>query len=80
MFIQILLDHGWCYILIIDMNWSKALEIHEAWKKAGSVPCRHSFKDSLESDDARYVGNYVCAVCGSHVPGLYRLSAAANIK
>ena len=62
------------------MTWSKAHEIHEAWRKAGSLPCKHSFTDSLESDDARDMGNYVCAVCGSYMPGLDRLSAVASIK
>jgi hypothetical protein len=60
------------------MTWSKAHEIHEAWKKAGSLPCQHSFTDSLESDDAKDMGNYVCAVCGSYMPGLHRLSAVAT--
>lgn len=58
------------------MTCSKAHEIHEAWKKAGSLPCQHSFTDSLESDDARDMGNYVCAVCGSYRPGLHRAAQA----
>ena len=64
----------------VTMTWSKVHEIHEAWKKAGSLPCQHSFTDSLESDDPTDMGNYVCAVCGFYMPGLRRLSTAASVK
>jgi hypothetical protein len=52
------------------MTVSKAHEIHEAWNKAGSAPCRHGFADPLESDDGIDMGTNVCAICGSHTPGL----------
>ena len=60
------------------MTLSKVQEISEAWEKAGSQSCRHSFADSLESDEGRDMGTSVCAVCGSHMPGLLRLAAIAS--
>ena len=62
------------------MTVSKAHEIHEAWKKAGSQPCRHSFADNLESDAGSDMGTSVCAVCGSHSIGLHRLAAVASVE
>jgi len=60
------------------MTLSKAREIHEAWNKAGSVPCRHGFADLLVSDDGIDMGTNICAICGSHTSGLHSLAAAAS--
>jgi hypothetical protein len=62
------------------MTASKAREISEAWKKAGSQACRHSFADSLELDEASDMTTNVCAVCGSFTTGLQELSAVASVK
>jgi hypothetical protein len=62
------------------MTMDKAREIQEAWNKAGSAPCRHGFADPLESEDGVDMGTNVCAICGSHAPGLHSLAAAASEK
>ena len=62
------------------MTVSKAHEIHEAWKKAGSQPCGHSFADNLESDAGNDMGTRVCAVCGSHSARLQRVAAVASVE
>jgi hypothetical protein len=62
------------------MTVSKAHEICEAWKKAGSQPCRHSFTDNLNSDEGSDMGTNVCAVCGLNPSGLPGLAAVASVK
>jgi hypothetical protein len=62
------------------MTASKAHEISEAWIKAGSQPCRHSFADTLELDDGNDTANNVCAVCGSITTGPQMLAAAASVE
>ncbi len=62
------------------MTVSKAREIRNAWKKAGSKPCSHGFADPLESDDGTDMGTSACAICGSHTPELHNLAAAASVK
>jgi hypothetical protein len=62
------------------MTVSKAQEIYEAWKKAGSQACRHGFADPLASDDGIDMGTNVCAICGSYKPGLQSLAAAASAE
>jgi hypothetical protein len=62
------------------MTVTKAHEIHEAWKRAGSEPCNHGFVDGLESNGGVDPGITVCAICGSHSPDLNNLAAVASAK
>jgi hypothetical protein len=63
-----------------SMTVSKAHEISEAWKKAGSQPCTHRFADPLESDEGIDIGTSACAVCGSYVLALQRFDAVGSIR